>query len=349
MRSDLMRLKHELEWRRSANKDRPSTEIRRMFAVLPFENLGESVEHDYFVDGLTEEMITQLGRLNPRRLGVIARTSAMKYKNTDMPISQVANALGVNCVLQGSVRRAGNRIRIAAQLIEAKDQTHLLADTYDRQLEDLIGIQVDVAEQIAKSLRLELIPEQQALIARSSAANVEAYELYLQGSFLWNQRTPDAVVRAVERLEKAVAADPSYAMAHVGLADCYAVLGFHGALPPKDSYGKAMASASKALEIDWLLAEAHCTLAFCLLQHDWDWIRAKHQHTLAVEGRFSRMAKRGIATRRAKDAAIGNRRARAADISRSDYPSRPGYSAPKSFGRIIGQCALCRGRAGRIC
>jgi TolB-like protein/Tfp pilus assembly protein PilF len=283
MRSDLVHFQRELEWRRTAGRERPSMETRRMLAVLPFENLGESVEHDYFVDGLTEEMITQLGRMNPRRLGVIARTSAMKYKDTDLPIPQVAKALGVNFVLCGSVRRAGNCVRIAAQLIDVRDQSHLWADTYDRQLEDLIGIQVDVAEQIAKSLRLELIPEQQALIARSSSANIEAYELYLQGRFLWNKRTPDAVVKAIERFEKAVVADPSYAMAHVGLADCYAVLGFYGAMHPKDSYGKAMAYASKALDIDWQLAEAHCTLAFCLLQHDWDWPRAEYQHLLAIE------------------------------------------------------------------
>ncbi len=256
---------------------------RRMVAVLPFVNLGGDPQQDYFVDGLTEEMITQLGRLNPRRLGVIARASAMAYRQTTKSIAEIGYELGVEYVLGGSVRRAGDRIRIASQLVRVDDQTHLWAQTYDRNLEDVFAIQSDVAERIARSLAVELLPEAQALIARSATRSSEAYELYLQGRHYSNRRGEERFDKALEYYSLAIAKDPRYALAYSGIADAYSLIGFYGGLPPEQAYGNAKANAITALDIDDELAEPHTSLAFPTLMYDWNWSAAEKEHRRAIE------------------------------------------------------------------
>ncbi len=159
---------------------------RVMLAVLPFENLSGAEEQEYFSDGLTEEMITRLGGLNPERLGVIARTSAMKYKHTDKSIHEIGRELGVYYVLEGSVRRAGSRVRIAAQLIQVSDQTHLWAESYQRNLGDILALQSDVAQAIASEIRVKLTPQEEARLASTRPVNPDAYEAYLKGRYFWN-------------------------------------------------------------------------------------------------------------------------------------------------------------------
>lgn len=244
---------------------------RIMLAVLPFDNLSGSSEQDYFSDGLTEEMIAQLGRLRPARLGIIARTSAMTYKHTTKTASQIGRELGVDYMLEGSVRRAQDRVRITAQLIQASDQTHLWVETYDRKLADILDIQRDVAERVARSLALELLPGQEAVSSRASTRNPAAYEAYLRGRYYWNRRAEDEFRMALGYFQQALETDPHYARAHVGVADSYILFAAYHYLPPKVAFPRARAAAIKALEIDDRLAEAHSSLAAVSLWHEWDW------------------------------------------------------------------------------
>lgn len=254
-----------------------------MLAVLPFENLSGHSEQDYFSEGLTEEMITQLGRLQPRRLGIIARTTAMRYKGTSKRTDQIGHELGVNYLLEGSVRRAGDRIRITAQLIQVSDQTHLWAETYDRRLADVLVIQRDVARRIARSLTVELLPKQQAALSRGSTPNTAAHEAYFKGRYFWNRRTEEGFAKAVGYFEQAARLDPNYALAYAGLADAYDSLGLYGGLPPGLARLRAEQAARKALEIDDKLAEAHTSLAYAKVLFDWDWPGAEREFKLAIE------------------------------------------------------------------
>jgi TolB-like protein/Tfp pilus assembly protein PilF len=256
---------------------------RHMIAVLPFENLGGDPEQDYFADGLTEEMITQLGRLNPQRMGVIARASAMAYRQSNKSVSEIGYELGVEYILEGSVRRADNRIRISAQLVHVEDQAQIWAEAFDRNMEDIFAIQTDVAERIARSLMVELLPEAQALIARSATRSSEAYELYLHGRHYSSRRGEEYFARALEYYSRCIEKDPHYALAYSGIADAYSLIGFYGGLPPKQAYGNAKKNALTALEIDNELAEPHTSLAFPTLMYDWNWPAAEKEHRRAIE------------------------------------------------------------------
>ncbi len=255
-----------------------------MLAVLPFENLGGDPEQEYFSDGLTEEMISQLGRRHSARLGVIARTSAMQYKGTHKSIHEIAHELGVDFVLEGTVRRGGDRVRISAQLIRAADQVHLWADSYDRTLVDILAIQTEVANHIDRSLAMELLPGEPV-----AAINTAAYEAYLKGRFHWNRRTEEGFKKAMACYQQSVELDPHYAQPYVGLTEIYGVLGLYGVLgwrrftPPVDIAGKAKAAVAKALEIDGSLPEAHTALAFARFVHDWDWRGAELGFQLALK------------------------------------------------------------------
>jgi len=252
--------------------------------VLPFANMSLDAEQEYFSDGLTEEMIVHLSRLNPERLGVIARTSAMQFKNTPKNIRVIGQELGVQFVLEGSIRRAGNRVRITAQLIQVSDQTHLWAETYDRGLKDVLAIQKDVAERIARSLAFELVPEHRALVTRHSiSSHIEAYELHLRGRYFLNQRVEQSCLRAVDYFNEALLKHPAYAPAYAGLADAYTVIGFYGAIPPKTAFEKAKIAARTAAQLDDKLSEAHTILGYATLQYDWDWPAAEVEHKRAIE------------------------------------------------------------------
>ena len=255
-----------------------------MLAVLPFENSRGDPEQEYFSDGLTEEMITQLGRLHPKLLGVIASTSAMRYKGTDKGLDEIAEELGVDYILEGNVRRAADRVRITAQLIDVTDQTHLWANSYEQQLEDIFALQRDVATSIARSLELELLPAPQATLVRPAIVSLAAYEAYLKGRYYWNKFTEEGAWKGILQFEQAIKEDPRYAPAYVGLALCYAQLaGFFGAVPAIEAFPKAKAAALKALEIEDTLAEAHGSLGICSLFYDWDWTSAERQFLRALE------------------------------------------------------------------
>jgi TolB-like protein/DNA-binding winged helix-turn-helix (wHTH) protein/Flp pilus assembly protein TadD len=254
-----------------------------MLVVLPFENLSGDPQQEFFSDGLTEEMIAQLGQVNPQALGVIARTSAMRYKTAKKDVAQIGRELNVEYLLEGSVRREGDRIRVTAQLIQVEDRTHLWAQTYEREAASLFAIQRDVADQVTQALRLQLLPGERAAWTRQLRADPAAHESYLQGRHLWNKRTPESVQKAVLYFEEAVRRDPSHARAYAGLSDCFNLLASYSLLPPTVAISKAKAAATRALELDPALAEAHASLGFSKLEYDWDWTGAKEAFEEAIQ------------------------------------------------------------------
>lgn len=256
-----------------------------MLAVLPFENLSGDSQQEYFSSGLTEEMITQLGDLDANRLGVIARTSAMQYKGARKDTRQIGRELGVDYILEGSVRREGERVRITAQLIQVKDQTHLWAKDYDRNLRDILALQSDVAGAIAREIKLKLTSEETARLANIPPLNPDAYELYLKGRYFWNKRTEDGFVRAIKYFEQATVLDPNYAQPYAGSADAYALLGSMPNLEISrgEAMPKAKAAALKALQLNDSLAEAHTSLAFVEMQYEWDWPGSEKEFKRALK------------------------------------------------------------------
>jgi TolB-like protein len=250
---------------------------RIMLAVLPFMNLSGDVTQDYFADGLTEEMITDLGCQNPQALGVIARTSAMKYKNTNKDIAQIGRELGVNYVLEGSVRREGNKARISAQLIQVSDQTHLWAQTYELQIKDMLSVQRDVAATIAGKIKINLKNSEPRELAQIQLANPDAYDEYLHGRYLLSQRSLTGFRDAIKFFNQAIEKDPSFALAYAGLADSHILLAF----ATGGSSASAKAAALKALALDDNLAEAHTSLAAVYI-FDWNWSGAEKEFQRAL-------------------------------------------------------------------
>lgn len=261
----------------------PSRKI--MLAVLPFSNFTSDPQQEYFSNGLTEEMITQLGDLEPNRLGVIARTSAMQYKDTKKDVREIGRELGVDYILEGSVRREGDQVRITAQLIQVKDQTHLWAKDYDRDMRNILALQSDVAGAIAREINLRLTPEERTRLSRPASLDPEAHELYLKGRYFWNKRSEDGFVKAIEYFQQAIARDPKYAQAYAGLADAYALLSSMSNLEMSraEAMPKAKAAALQALQLDDSLAEAHTSLAFVEMHFEWNWPSAEKEFKRALE------------------------------------------------------------------
>jgi len=260
--------------------------VRSMLAVLPFENLTGDPEQEYFSDGLTEEMISQLGNLDPSHLGVIARTSVMHYKHTDEPLDRIGRELGVQYALEGSVRRDSNKVRITAQLIQIKDQSHIWARQYDRDLSNLLALQAEIAQEIGDEIQLTLGDHRRIDTARRSYLSPQAYEahdLYLKGRFFWNKRTGQGFQQAIEYFQQAIAKDPTYSRAYTGLADSYALLGGYSLRPQTELMPKARAAALKALELDPELSEAHTSLALITENFDYDWETAEKEYRRAIE------------------------------------------------------------------
>jgi TolB-like protein/Flp pilus assembly protein TadD len=257
---------------------------RIMLAVLPFQNLTGDSAQEYVSDGLTEEMLTQLGNLNPQRLGVIARTSVMHYKDAHTPLDQIGRELHVQYVLEGSVRRDSERVRITAQLIQVKDQTHVWARQYDRELNDLLPLEGEVAQEIAKGIQLTLDGRNEGR-SQSTAQppSFESYDLYLKGLYFFNKRTPAELQLAVQYFQQATAKDPSYARAYAGLAKGYAILSAYSSQSGAEFMPKARAAALKALEIDESSSEAHTALALVVQNYDWDWHTAEREFRRAIE------------------------------------------------------------------
>jgi len=270
---------------RSISLAPPRNEGRQMLAVLPFENLTGDPGQDYFSDGFTEEMITRLGALQPRQLGVIARTSIMQYKESPAPMDRLARELGVQYVLEGSVRRDGQRVRVTAQLIHLKDQTHLWARQFDREATDVLLIQSDIARAIADEIELTL-GASRASLERSpvfSTRGYEAYDLYLRGRYFWNKRTADGFRRALESFRLAIEANPEDARAYAGLADTYTLMGLYQYAPLAEAIPRAREAALKALEIDENLGAALTSLAQINLNYDLDWKTAGDRFRRAIE------------------------------------------------------------------
>jgi TolB-like protein/Tfp pilus assembly protein PilF len=255
---------------------------RLMLVVLPFENLSGGRKHDYFSEGLTEEMISQLARLSPEQLGVIARTSAMQYKSTTKTAQQIGQELGVSHLLEGSVRRSGERVRITAQLIRVSDATHLWAEGYERSLHDILALQAEVARAIAREIQIKLTVGAQQRLDRVAALDPAAHEAYLRGRHLWNRRTEEGMRNSIAEYEEAIRRHPDYAMAYAGVADSYVMLACRGMVSAKETFRKARAAARKALELDGELGEAHGSLAHVRL-HDWDWEGLDRDFLRAIE------------------------------------------------------------------
>ena len=262
--------------------------------VLPFKNMSGDPQQAYFSEGLTEEMTTQLGSLDPARLGVIASTSANLYKDTTKSVEEIGSDLGVDYILEGSVRRDANRVRISAQLIQTSDQTHAWAQTYDRDMRDILALQSDVAQAIAEQIQLTLTPEERARLTRAAPVNPDTYEAYLQGlsyqAYLkgltyWNERSPEALQKSIQYFNQAIRDDPKYALAYAGLANTYVLLGEvpNDVLPPRAAMLEAKNAATKALQFDDSLAEAHASLGQILQSYDWDWAGAEREYKRALE------------------------------------------------------------------
>lgn len=256
---------------------------RTMIAVLPFRNLSGDASQDYFSDGLTEEMISQLGRVDPERLGVIARTSSMHYKDSEKAIPVIGAALGVEYILLGSVRRLDERVRITARLVSVGEEFNVWSQIYDREVMDIFLLQTEVASRIADSV-LAKLESASAPKSRKRAATTsrEAYEAYLKARNYWNQRTEESLLKAVHYFNRALAKDPQLAVAHCGLGDAYNLLAVYGALPPNEAMPLARAAALRALEINRELGEAHACLADVSSFYDWDWDTAKEEYRRAL-------------------------------------------------------------------
>lgn len=244
----------------------------RSLAVLPLENLSRDPEQEYFADGMTEAVITDLAKIGALR--VISRTSVMRFKRTQKSIPEIARELNVDAIMEGSIERAGNQVRITAQLIRAATDQHLWAESYDRDMQDMLRVQEEIARSIAREVQIQLTPQEQALLTKNRPVDPEAYELYLKGRYFWGKRTQQSNERAISLFHEAIAKDPQYASAYSGLADCYILFGISfdvGSLSPTQAIPQAKLAAEKALQLDDTLADGHNSLAYAKLLYDWDW------------------------------------------------------------------------------
>jgi len=262
--------------------NRPSLVIHSL-AVLPLESLSSDASQDYFADGMTDELISDLGQISALR--VISRTSVMAYKRARKPLPQIARELNVDAVIEGTVLRSGDQVRITAQLIEASTDKHLWSQSYQGELRDTLALQSKVARAIADQIRINLNPREQAVLKNVKVVDPQAYESFLKGRYFWNKRTADGLKVALAYFNQAIDEDPKYAQAYSGLADTYALLGDwqYAVMTPREALPKAKAAAIKALELDSTLGEAHNSLAFCLDGFDWDFDSAGKEFRRAIE------------------------------------------------------------------
>jgi TolB-like protein/Tfp pilus assembly protein PilF len=259
----------------------PPPPNEKSIAVLPFENLSEEKSSAYFADAIQDEILTRLSKIAD--LKVISRTSTQRYKHTSQTPSQIAHQLGVANLLEGSVQKTNEKVRVNVQLITAANDTHLWAETYDRKLTDIFVVESDIATTIAKTLQARLTGAEKTAIAKRPTVSPEAYELYLKGRFFWNKRTAADLRKAIEYFNQALDKDPSYALAYAGLTDAYLILSQYGAASPADSYPQAIAAAKKAIELDDTLAEAHTSLACSLAYYDFDFEQSVKEFERAIE------------------------------------------------------------------
>jgi len=250
-------------------------------AVLPLKNLSGNPDDEYFADGMTDELITNLAKISALR--VSSYTSVSKYKTTSKSLPQVAQELQVDGIIEGSVVRSGDQVRITAQLIYAPRDQHLWAEEYQRYLRDVLYLQREVARDVARQVRVTLTPNERQRLATAGAVDPAAYESYLRGRSFWNQRSEASLLRAIDEFNKAIEVDAGYAPAYSGLADCYTTLGYLSYLDPLDAFPRARDAATQALELDSSLAEAHASLAYYNLYHAWNWLEAENEFKRAIE------------------------------------------------------------------
>lgn len=249
----------------------------RSIAVLPLENLSGDPAQEYFSDGMTDALITELAQVNSLR--VISRTSTMRYKGTGKSLPEIAKELNVDGILEGAVVRSGERVRVDAQLIEATNDRHIWASTYERSLGDVVVLQSEVARAITNAIHVQITPQEQARLARAQSVDPQAYEFYLKGRYFWNKRTDSAVRKSIDYFQQAIQKEPNYALAYAGLADAYKL---QGDISPEERFSKAKSAARTALQIDDGLAEAHASLATSLFLYDWDWADAEREFQRAI-------------------------------------------------------------------
>lgn len=275
---NLRKLKKELESIRERSSERkPQPSI----AVLPFTNLSADPDQEYFCDGMAEEIINALTHIESLR--VVARTSSFAFKGKSEDIREIGRKLNVKALLEGSVRKVGNRLRVTAQLVNAADGYHLWSEKYDRDIEHIFAIQDEISLAIVDKLKVKLLKEEKARLVKRFTDNQEAYNLYLKGRWFWNKRTEEGLKKGAEYFEQAIERDPLYALAYAGTADCYVVLGHYGWVHPKEAYPRARAAAERALEIDDTLAEAHASMGWIRTFYDWDWAAAENEFRRALD------------------------------------------------------------------
>lgn len=258
----------------------PSQHIQSL-AVLPLENLSQDPEQEFFADGMTDALITDLAKIHALR--VISRNSIMQYKGKHKPMLEIARELNVDAVVEGTVMRSGDQVRITAQLIEATKDRHLWAEAYERDLRDILRLQDDVAKAIAAQVEIALTPQEKLRLATARPVNLEAHEAYLRGRYYLNKRNEEGFRKANEFFGDAIQKDSNYALGYSGLADSYVLLGEYSLLTPKEAFTKAREGAIKALELDDTLAEAHNALAAVMEDYDWDWPGAEREFRRAIE------------------------------------------------------------------
>jgi len=282
--ADLRKLSKELE----SMKEQPSTKKSQpSIAVLPFTNLSGDKEQEYFCDGMAEEIINALTHVESLR--VVARTSAFVFKDKKEDIREIGKKLNVKTLLEGSVRKVGDRVRITAQLVNVADGYHLWSEKYDRNIgkeccpDDIFAIQDEISLAIVDKLKVKLLGEEKSALVKRYTDNLEAYNLYLKGRYFWNKRGEEDLKKGLECFKQAIEKDPNYALTYAGLADSYILLAEHSLLPPKDAFPRAKAAVIKALEIEETLVEAHTSLAFIKTLNDWDWMGAEKEFKQAIE------------------------------------------------------------------
>jgi len=250
-------------------------------AVLPLHNLSQDPEQEYFSDGMTDELITDLAKFATFR--VISHTSVERYKQTKRPLPEIAHELGVDAVVEGTVLRSGDRVRITAQLIDARSDRHLWAESYERDLRDVLTLQGEVAGDIATEIQIKVTSQEKTPVASARPINPEAHEAYLKGRYFWNKRTEEGVKKGIEYFEQAIRIDPNYAVAYAGLAESYIVSNGHRFLRPTQAFPKVHAAALKALELDETLVEAHTSLGSYQWEYEWDKSGAEKEFRRAIE------------------------------------------------------------------
>jgi TolB-like protein/DNA-binding winged helix-turn-helix (wHTH) protein/Tfp pilus assembly protein PilF len=261
-------------------RDKPSKRIGSLL-VLPLKNLSGDAEQDYFADGMTDALNSRLAEVSALR--VISQTSSLLYKGTDKPLAQIARELKVDAILEGSVLRSGDKVRINVQMVQPAAENRIWGHSYERNVRDVLTLQSEVARAIVDEISVKLTPGERARLSGARASNPEAQVAYAKGRYFWNKRTDEGLRKAIEHFQEAIERDPGYALAYVGLADSWVPRAWYAYLPAKEAFPHAKEAVRKALEIDPDLAEAHTTLAFIDLYYDWNWAAADHEFHRAIE------------------------------------------------------------------